>query len=89
MASRNGAARRQQDPAAAPWGSSSQPAAALPAVLTPGCARPPPRLPAPQGWRCDMWEVLAPVRAVRPLNGGPGFDRDLVLDLRTLNFEIG
>ncbi|EFN59718.1 expressed protein [Chlorella variabilis] len=42
-----------------------------------------------QGWRCDMWEVLAPVRAVRPLNGGPGFDRDLVLDLRTLNFEIG
>ncbi|KAL4449447.1 hypothetical protein ABPG77_007091 [Micractinium sp. CCAP 211/92] len=41
-----------------------------------------------QGWRCDMWDVLAPVRAVRPVNGGPGFDKELVLDLRTLNFEI-
>jgi hypothetical protein len=35
-----------------------------------------------------MWDVLAPVRAVRPVNGGPGYDRDLVLELRTLNFEI-
>ena len=36
-----------------------------------------------------MWDVLAPVRAARPVNGGAGYDRDLVLDLRTLNFEIG
>ncbi len=42
----------------------------------------------PQGWNCDMWDVLAPVRAVRPVNGGPGYDRELVLDLRTLNFEL-
>jgi len=41
-----------------------------------------------QGWQCDMWDVLAPVRAVRPVNGGPGYDKELVLDLRTLNFEI-
>jgi hypothetical protein len=40
------------------------------------------------GWNCDMWDVLAPVRAVRPVNGGPGYDRELVLDLRTLNFEL-
>lgn len=37
------------------------------------------------GWNCDMWEVLAPVRAARPVNGGPAFDPDLTLDLRTLN----
>ena len=42
-----------------------------------------------QGWRCDMWDVLAPVRAVRPVNGGRGYDRGLVLDMRTLNFELG
>lgn len=41
-----------------------------------------------QGWQCDMWDVLTPVRAVRPVNGGPGYDKELVLDLRTLNFEI-
>ena len=50
---------------------------------------PPHQKHPPQGWRCDMWDVLAPVRAVRPVNGGAGYDRDLVLDLRTLNFEIG
>lgn len=41
-----------------------------------------------QGWRCDMWDVLEPLRAVRPVNGGPGYDHELVLQLRTLNFEI-
>lgn len=41
-----------------------------------------------QGWRCDMWEILAPLRAVRPVNGGPGYDPELVLELRTLNYEI-
>ena len=40
-------------------------------------------------WRCDMWDLLAPLRAVRPANGGPGFDEELVLELRTLNFELG
>lgn len=40
------------------------------------------------GWRCDLWDVLAPLRAVRPVNGGPGYDEDLVLALRSLNFEI-
>ena len=41
-----------------------------------------------QGWRCDMWDVLAPLRVVRPVNGGPGYDPELVLELRTFNFEI-
>lgn len=41
-----------------------------------------------QGWRCDFYEVLAPLRAVRPINGGPGFDEELVLALRTLQFEL-
>lgn len=40
-------------------------------------------------WRCDMWDLLEPLRAVRPINGGPGFDEELVLELRTLNFELG
>ena len=44
--------------------------------------------PPRQGWNCDLWDVLAPVRAVRPVNGGPGYDQELVLDLRTLNFEL-
>ncbi len=34
---------------------------------------PPPHPRRLQGWRCDMWDVLAPVRAVRPVNGGPGW----------------
>ncbi|CAL8462413.1 g1946 [Coccomyxa elongata] len=40
------------------------------------------------GWRCDMEEVLAPVRNARPLNGGSGCDVDLILELRTLHFEL-
>jgi hypothetical protein len=40
------------------------------------------------GWRCNMWEVLAPLRAARPANGGSGLDQVLVEDLRALNFEI-
>ena len=39
-------------------------------------------------WRCKMWEVLEPLRAVRPVNGGPGYDEELIMQLRTLNFEI-
>jgi alkylhydroperoxidase family enzyme len=30
----------------------------------------------------DMWEVLAPLRAVRPVNGGLGYDEALVVQLR-------
>lgn len=36
-----------------------------------------------------MWEVLAPLRAARPSNGGTGLDIDLVMDLRALNYEFG
>ncbi|GAB4822441.1 hypothetical protein N2152v2_009487 [Parachlorella kessleri] len=42
-----------------------------------------------QGWRCDMYEVLEPLRAARPVNGGSGIDEELVLYLRTLQFELG
>lgn len=40
------------------------------------------------GWRCDPWEILEPVRRVRPCNGGPGYDMELALQLRMLNFEL-
>lgn len=40
------------------------------------------------GWRCDMWEVLQPLRSVRPVNGGKGYDQELVVQLRMLNFEL-
>lgn len=41
-----------------------------------------------QGWRCDMWSVLEPLRAVRPCCGGRGYDHDLLLQLRMLNYEL-
>ena len=41
------------------------------------------------GWRCDFYDVLAPLRAVRPVNGGPGYDEELVFELRELQFELG
>ena len=41
------------------------------------------------GCGCDMWEVLAPMRAARPVNGGPGCDMELALDLQMLFLEIG
>jgi len=31
---------------------------------------------------------LEPLRNVRPCNGGPGYDEELVMHLRTLNFEL-
>lgn len=40
------------------------------------------------GWRCDMWDVLRPVREARPVNGGPGYAPELTLQLRTLNFDF-
>ena len=41
------------------------------------------------GCSCDMWEVLGPMRAARPVNGGPGCDMELALDLQMLYLEIG
>ncbi|KAH7620700.1 hypothetical protein NADE_003313 [Nannochloris sp. 'desiccata'] len=41
-----------------------------------------------QGWRCDMWEVLTPLREIRPVNGGRGYEEELVMQLRQLNYEI-
>ena len=40
------------------------------------------------GWNCDPWELLEPIRKVRVMNGGPGYDLELVENLRTLNFEL-
>ena len=38
------------------------------------------------GWRCDFWEEVKPVREVRAANGGRGFDEELVMALRGLNY---
>ena len=40
------------------------------------------------GCECDMWQVLEPLRRVRPSNGGTGWDPDLVQELRGLNFQL-
>ena len=40
------------------------------------------------GWRCNFYDVLEAVRAVRPVNGGCGYDEDLIMKLRLLNFEV-
>jgi hypothetical protein len=37
------------------------------------------------GWRCEFWDVLAPVRAARV--DGP--DEAVITGLRTLNFVLG
>ncbi|KAK9818007.1 hypothetical protein WJX72_005637 [[Myrmecia] bisecta] len=42
-----------------------------------------------RGLGMDYWDVLEPLRAVRPVNGGPGFSMDLVMQLRMLHFELG
>ncbi|KAK9843280.1 hypothetical protein WJX74_009650 [Apatococcus lobatus] len=41
-----------------------------------------------EGWNCDMWTILDPVRRLQPLLGGPGFDWDVVYELKCLNFEL-
>jgi hypothetical protein len=41
-----------------------------------------------QGWRCDFWEVLEPLRNIRPVNGGVGYDEEIVMQLRQLNYEV-
>ena len=35
-----------------------------------------------------MWEVLDPVRALRPVNGGIAFDAAVAVELRQLMFEV-
>lgn len=40
------------------------------------------------GWNCDPWELLEPLREVRVVNGGKGYDLELIENLRTLNFEL-
>lgn len=40
------------------------------------------------GYHCDMNQVLEPLRALRPVNGGPGWHPDIALSLRSLNFEL-
>lgn len=36
----------------------------------------------------NFYDVLQPVRHVRPVNGGPGYSEGLLGDLRALNFEL-
>ena len=40
------------------------------------------------GWREDMWDVLAPLRALRPSSQGNPVDTAMLLQLRMLNFEL-
>eukprot|EP00873_Tetraselmis_striata_P027661 jgi/Tetstr1/447925/TSEL_035233.t2 len=40
------------------------------------------------GLNTDMWQLLAPLRALRPVNGGPGYDIEEVKKLRTLNYQL-
>lgn len=40
------------------------------------------------GWRCDFHAVLDPVRAARPVNGGAGYDEELLQSLRLLHFQV-
>lgn len=35
-----------------------------------------------------LQQLLQPLRAMRPVNGGPGWDMDVVMQLRTLNFDL-
>lgn len=41
------------------------------------------------GWNCDMWDVLKSVRDVRPRYGGPGFNKELLWELRQLYIDLG
>jgi len=40
------------------------------------------------GYKCDMYEALEPLRALRPMNGGPGYSEEMVQYVRSLNFEL-
>ena len=37
---------------------------------------------------CNFWEELQPLRDIRPVNGGKGFDLGLLVQLRELNFDL-
>lgn len=41
------------------------------------------------GCACDFYDLLEPLRRVRPVNGGKGWDDDLLVELRELNFDLG
>lgn len=36
-----------------------------------------------------MWDELSGLRDVRPMYGGPGYDGQLVMQLRQLYFDLG
>lgn len=40
------------------------------------------------GRGCDFWEELQPLRDIRPVNGGKGYDLGLLVQLRELNFDL-
>lgn len=40
------------------------------------------------GRGCDFWAELQPLRDLRPVNGGPGHDLGLLIELRELNFDL-
>jgi len=64
------------------WGSTRSLLAALPPGLLPRIA---------SGWRCDLSAddgPLAPLRAVRPVNGGPGWSDPVLASLRGLHFLL-
>lgn len=35
-----------------------------------------------------MWEVLQPVRQLRPVHGGLGWSEDVAMQLRALNLDV-
>jgi hypothetical protein len=40
------------------------------------------------GRGCNFWEELQPLRDMRPVNGGKGYDLGLLVQLRELNFDL-
>ncbi len=40
------------------------------------------------GQQQDLWALLAPVRAIRPSQGGPAFSEEMVTFIRSLNFDL-
>jgi hypothetical protein len=61
------------------WGSTRMLLALLPPELLPRVA---------SGWRKELDEVLAPLRAARPVNGGAGADEAALTIVRGLNFLL-
>lgn len=41
-----------------------------------------------EGRGCDFWDQLQPLRDLRPVNGGTGYDLGLLIELRELNFDL-